>query len=677
MKMPSVVRCLRIRTQIFIIIGSIVILFGTGLAVAITGIGTTSGRFSTFVDKDQAELLAFTEMYAQGLQMGQALRNMQLEPENRKAFDNFAKAAADFGKALQQAQSLAGRNDSAAGSLQRIATLREKQRQIQETIVSRVTANELAAARELTIAAETPLWREIKQIIVDHIEASRRQAAESRTQVIESARHTQELSVLIAMVAVLAGLFLSFFIVRRINRALDLAVQVANCVAEGKLDNAIEVRSGDEAGEMLLALDKMQHRLQIILKEIDDCGRNMEQSAYQVAAISNEIADVSEQQECHSDEVGKAMQHVHQISSEVQARAIDTANRSDQVEELARKGIDNVRQNIASMELTAREVGHASGEILELERFAQMIHNIVNVIKEIAGQTNLLALNAAIEAARAGESGRGFAVVADEVRKLAERTTHSASEVSAIIGQLSEKVQHVVTSMNVVVEKVGATQEEARRTAQSIEGIATTAVETARANQAISQASQQQVDEFARLESRQDDLFHTLHANGMKVQTTAAIGEDLRAVAGRLNNIMEGFTFTGELAIAPAQHEKRRAPRAQNTLRVRLLLGTTAAEAVASDFSMQGLRLRTRNMLPQNEPLRLQLYLPNSDLQAYEKQNPLSIEARLAWQKREADGFLCGVEFSGLDAAQTAQLRNCFRFYRKSPEFHATPSDTA
>lgn len=667
-KIPQLAK-VSIQTQISILIGTIFVLFGVALGVAIWSIGQTSSRFSSFVDKDQAELLAYTEMYAQGLQMATALRNVQLEPENKKGFDNFSKAAADFTKALQSAQTLAAGNDKALESLRKIVDLREKQRLLQEKIVGLAAAGDPAPARQLTISQETPLWREIKQLIIDNIDASRLLATRSKSQVLESAGNAQEFSGFLAAVAIVSGLLLSVFIVRRITRLLRNAVCVAELVAEGKLDTVIEVASRDEVGHLLASLDKMQGKLQTVLKEIDDCGRNMEQSAYQVAAISNEIADVSKQQESQSDDVTNAMQHVHRISRQVQEQAIDAANRSGQVEQLAREGIDNVRQNIDSMEDATRQVGRASSEIQELERFAELIHSIVNVIKEIAGQTNLLALNAAIEAARAGEAGRGFAVVADEVRKLAERTTNSASEVSEIIGQLSEKVQHVVATMSVVVEKVNLTQEKARTTANTIEGIAATAVDTAKANQGISAASQQQVEEFSLLESRQDNLFEILHENGMKVQTTAAIGEDLRAVTGRLNGIMSGFSFAGGLTIAPAQHEKRRAPRAQNSLRVKIVRSGSASEAVASDFSMRGLRLRVVEALPETDPIDLLLYLPHDDLDKYQAQEPLKVKARVAWQRKEADNHLCGIEFSDLGASQSRLLKDCFEFYKKNPEF--------
>jgi methyl-accepting chemotaxis protein len=480
----------------------------------------------------------------------------------------------------------------------------------------------------------------------------------------------------IALLLSIPFLLVVFLFIRRsVTRPLANAVAVAELVAAGRLDNDIRITSSDETGALLTALTKMQDKLHVALKEVEDCGRNMGQSAFQVAAISNEISDVSEQQEGQSGEVTSAMQQVHQISSEVQVQAIDAADRSDQVEKLAREGIENVRQNIGSMEATTHQVGRASVEIQELEQFAKLIHSIVNVIKEIAGQTNLLALNAAIEAARAGEAGRGFAVVADEVRKLAERTTRSATEVSEIIGQLSGKVQQVVTTMNLVVQKVNITQEEARKTATTMEGIAANAVDTAKANQRISRVSQQQVDQFGLLRSTLETLFAVLHESGGKVKTTAAIGEDLRAVTGRLNDIMSGFSFTGGLEIEAAQHEKRRAPRANNSLRVKITQDGTTCEAVASDFSLKGLRLRLAQPLREREQLDLALYLPNDELEQYSKQEPLRINGRVAWQRKDGENHQCGVEFQNLDEAKVKLIKRCFAFYNKNAEFVRAAGD--
>ncbi len=459
------------------------------------------------------------------------------------------------------------------------------------------------------------------------------------------------------------------FIRRSVTRALANAVVVAELVAEGRLDNDIHITTHDETGALLTALTKMQDKLHAVLKEVDDCGRNMGQSAFQVTAISNEISEASKQQEGQSGEVISAMQQVHQISSEVQVQAMDASDRSDQVEKLVREGIENVRQNIGSMEETTHQVSRASVEMQELEQFAQLIHGIVNVIKEIAGQTNLLALNAAIEAARAGEAGRGFAVVADEVRKLAERTTRSATEVGEIIGQLSGKVQQVVATMDVVVQKVSNTQKEARKTANTMEGIAITSVDTAQANQRISRVSQQQVDQFGLLRSTLETLFAVLRDSGLKVKTTAAIGEDLRVVTGRLNDIMSGFTFTGELEIEAEQHEKRRVPRANNSLRVKITQDGTTFEAVASDFSLKGLRLRISHPVREREQLDVALYLPNDDLDQYEKQEPLRVKGSIAWLRKDGENYQCGVEFQNVDEAKIRLMKKCFEFYNKNAEF--------
>lgn len=109
--------------------------------------------------------------------------------------------------------------------------------------------------------------------------------------------------------------------------------------------------------------------------------------------------------------------------------------------------------NTLSNQINA-ENGDVSQSIEGLNEGVQRVGMLMQTIGGIAEQTNLLALNAAIEAARAGEQGRGFAVVADEVRGLAQRTQNSLTEVTAIVGQVTQAANQVKQNMSVRIAQI-------------------------------------------------------------------------------------------------------------------------------------------------------------------------------------------------------------------------------
>jgi len=460
------------------------------------------------------------------------------------------------------------------------------------------------------------------------------------------------------------GLLANMFV-----RPLVALVHSLEAVEKGDLTKEVADTSRDEIGMLGHGFNEVLAKLNNIMREIDESGKKMGQSAYQIKTISRDINEVSKKEQTRSADVNAATSELNNISIAVQAQTNIAAEQAKLLEARGNEGISTVQRNIDEMKETVLEVGKTSNEIAELSESANQIHHIIATIREIADQTNLLALNAAIEAARAGEQGRGFAVVADEVRKLAERTTQSAVEVSNIIGKLSEKVGHSTDAMKVVVSKVHGNQQVAAETAQVIESMVEGITKTAKANQGISEASYRQIDQLKQLQSTLDELFLTLTESSTKVDTTAIIGDNLFEITENLNALMAGFVFEREIKIDPKQHVNRLAPRADNNLLVRISQNNLASEAVSLDFSLTGMRLALPVCFNKNLPLDLGILLPDNDLERYSRQTPLRATGEIAWQRQEGERYLYGIQFADMDAVTRDKLKDCFAFFNKSPVF--------
>ena len=79
---------MRFTTRLALFTALPALLFIFALGASLWGLARMQGDFNRYIRTEQAVATGLQELYAQGLQSGQALRNIVLDPGNARAVDN-------------------------------------------------------------------------------------------------------------------------------------------------------------------------------------------------------------------------------------------------------------------------------------------------------------------------------------------------------------------------------------------------------------------------------------------------------------------------------------------------------------------------------------------------------------------------------------------------------------
>jgi methyl-accepting chemotaxis protein len=310
--------------------------------------------------------------------------------------------------------------------------------------------------------------------------------------------------------AVLAGIAVSYYLVRDVSSGIASIVTPMQALGQGDLSAAVPHQG--EKTEIGAMADTLQVFKQALIakkaadeaaaadaeakiergRRVDDITRNFENV---IGEIVQTVSSASTQLEASASSLsataGRAREVTTTVASASEEASTNVQSVASATEELSSSVTEISRQVQESARMASGAVGQArttNDRVSELSKAASRIGDVVELINTIAGQTNLLALNATIEAARAGEAGRGFAVVASEVKALAEQTAKATGEISQQITGIQgatqesvnaikeisgtiEKLAEISSAIAAAVEEQGAaTQEISRNVQQAARG---------------------------------------------------------------------------------------------------------------------------------------------------------------------------------------------------------------
>ena len=332
-------------------------------------------------------------------------------------------------------------------------------------------------------------------------------------------------------------------------------------LAEGSLDEEIQVRSKNEIGALAKGLRQLVAQLKeyrLYIQEITDSLNEMQDGNLDIrlkkeytgefTKIKVALLDLSDKLtrligniRISSDQVSSSAENVSAGAQNLTRGSMEQASSIEELSATINDISDRIRKNAENAAKANEAAANGQEEIIKSDGQMQdmkasmnrineksaEISKIIKTIDDIAFQTNILALNAAIEAARAGEAGKGFAVVADEVRNLAQKSAEAAKDTTALIDD--------------TVKAVEQGSRLADNTANSLHEVVNGQKELSLLISEIAAASDEQANAVSQVTTGIDQISSVVQTNSATAEESSASSSELNDQARNLREQISRF----------------------------------------------------------------------------------------------------------------------------------------
>lgn len=256
-------------------------------------------------------------------------------------------------------------------------------------------------------------------------------------------------SLVLTAFSILLALFLLFLIEKVLVQPLNRLQRALQEVAEGSLDQKIDILNRDEIGKLSESFRMAIFSLRQVLKGVQ-ISDGLQVITQELAAVSRQQAEGASQQVTSLVQVIAAMQELESTAGRIADNSrsvLDlTGTTLNQINRVADAEAVNktcasemawvVENTLDGVERIGQQVDDFSQRMMELHHQTESINKVVDSLNSIGKEVHLLSLNASIEAAGAGVYGERFKMLARQIRHLAGRANFATEEARSLISEV-------------------------------------------------------------------------------------------------------------------------------------------------------------------------------------------------------------------------------------------------
>ncbi|MBB5943650.1 methyl-accepting chemotaxis protein [Xanthomonas sp. 3307] len=489
---------------------------------------------------------------------------------NQDHLQPYTAGLASFDKNFAEAKRLTADNPRQQARLEKLHASFDDLVGVEKQITAlRAQSDDTAqVAAEFKQARDRKAMQSIRSLLGEFTDEERGLLAK-RSETLNTVRAQNKWAVLLGnLLVIVAAIGMAIVIRRQLLKRLGTAIDVADAIARGKLDNAIDLRSKDEAGVLLTSMDKMQSQLQAVLAAQTEMAQRHD--AGQISYRMDESAFPGDYGRMVRDSNALSASHIA-----VKLRLAQIMGRyaiGDLSEDMERlpgekavltETMDKVKLNLTAMN---SEIKHLAGAAAagdfsvrgDTERFQYDFRLMVESLNQLMATSdgNLQALSSLLQSIAAGDlTARMHGQFQGVFATMRDDANATAEQLAAIVA----RIQTAAVSINGAASEIAAGNDDlSRRTEQQAASLEETAASmeeltsTVKQNAEHARQANQLAAGAASVASQGGDVV------GQVVQTMSGIQASSKKI-GDIISVIDGIAFQTNILALNAAVEAARA----------------------------------------------------------------------------------------------------------------------